>query len=336
LCIKISKEKANAVHKFLIEKNFLDKNYKPMRKGKFVLFPIKKEGKKEIKKLIKNANVSFANLQKRNLPSRPSLPFSSFDIMGEIAVLEIPLHLQKREKEIANLILTGNKNIKTVAKKIEGTGGKYRIRPVETIAGKKITKTICGESGCKFLIDINKAYYTPRFGSERLRIAKLVKEGENILVLFAGICPYPVVIEKNAKENVEKIIAIELNPHAHKFALQNIKLNKCKKIIAVKGDAEKELKKKKYKNWADRVIMPHPSESLKFLPLALNSAKNNGLIHLYAFDYAGANAKNIFKEAEKIAKKQNIIVELVRWKAVRPYSPSLEQVVVDLRVRKKQ
>ena len=257
-----------------------------------------------------------------------------YDMIGSIAVLEIPKGLGG-EKKIAAAILKNHPNIKTVAKKAGATGGKYRIRKIKFIAGEKTSKTICRESGCNFLVDLNKAYYTPRFGSERLRIAKLVEKGENILVPFAGIGPYPIVIEKNAINKPAKIIAIELNPNAFSMMTQNIAKNKCQKIIAIKGDAKKAMARKSVAGWAGRIIMPHPTQALKFLPSALRCAKRGAIIHLYAFDEVGAGGRNILSEARKIAKKKNAKLTLASWRVARPFSAKIEQIVLDLKVQNK-
>lgn len=256
-----------------------------------------------------------------------------YEMMGTIALIDFPRYYRGQE-QAAKEILKQHPNLKTAAKKAGATGGRYRIRKIKPIAGEKTTTTICKESNCQFKIDLNKAYYTNRFSHERLRVASQIKKDENILVLFSGICPFPIVIEKNTKGLPKQIIAIELNKQAHKLALENILLNKCKKIITINSDAKAELKKKKYKNWAHRILMPHPSASLEFFAQALNASKNNSLIHLYAFDKTGQNGKNILKEAKKIAKIKKIKLKLIYSRVARPFSTNLEQVVLDLKVIK--
>lgn len=257
---------------------------------------------------------------------------SSYDIIGTIAILDIPKELEKYKKEIANFLMQKNKNIQTVAQRQTATEGKYRIRKIKIIAGKKTTKTINKESGVRLLVDINKMYYSPRFSEERLRIAKQIKKNENVLVLFSGICPYPIVIEKHS--NPKQIIAIELNKKAHEFALENIKLNKCKKIIAINADVKKELKNKKYLNWADRIIMPHPTKAEEFFNLTLKAAKKNSIIHLYTFKKSNQNTRAILKRIKKSLKNKKIKLKLIFCKKVRPYSKDIEQLVLDIKVIK--
>lgn len=249
-----------------------------------------------------------------------------YEMIGSIAMMDVPKGF-RGEKKAALQILQEHKNIKTVAKKASATEGKYRIRKIKYVAGEKTSKTICRESGCCFFVDLNKTYYTPRFSHERLRVASQVRGGEKILVLFSGICPYPIVIEKNAKEKPGKIIAIELNPDAHKMALENIRMNKCPKIEAINADVKKELAKKKYAKWADRVIMPHPSEALKYLGLALKAARKGAIMHVYFFAGAKFGKKDILKAIN--AKKK---AKLISYRMARPFSASISQYVADLKV----
>ena len=43
---------------------------------------------------------------------------TSFDVIGNVAILEIPKEIQKKEKILANALLKGFPNIKTIVKKI--------------------------------------------------------------------------------------------------------------------------------------------------------------------------------------------------------------------------
>ncbi|MFN3910160.1 MAG: class I SAM-dependent methyltransferase [Candidatus Anstonellaceae archaeon] len=271
---------------------------------------------------------NLADFVKKVLKSQKNL--SSYDLIGSIAVLELPSELQKHKKEIANFLLKKNKHIKTVALRQKGRTKKFRIKKIKVIAGEKTSKTINTESGCKFLMDLNKVYYTPRFSEERLRIARQIEKNERVLVLFSGICPYPIVIEK--KSSPESITAIELNKFAHKFAIKNIEINKCKKIIAINNDVKKELKKTIYKNSFHRIIMPHPTNALNYFSQALKCLKKQGIIHIYLFQKEKEDFNDLFKKVQKKVKKTKL--KLFNAKRVRPYSKNLVQVVLDIKVKK--
>jgi len=128
-------------------------------------------------------------------------------------------------------------------------------------------------------VDVEKCYFSPRLSNERLRITKQIKPKEKVLVMFSGVAPYPIVIARNTK--IKKIICVELNPIAHKFALENLKLNKVEDAINLyKGNvAEVVPKLGKF----DRILMPLPKSADHFLPTALKASKKDTKIHFYCF-----------------------------------------------------
>ena len=122
---------------------------------------------------------------------------SSFDIVGSIAVLEVQGKMGS--KKIANQILSSHPNIKTVVKKSGGHEGKYRLQKFVHVAGEKTKETIHRENAVSIYLDIDRTYFSPRMATERLRVASQVKPGENVLVMFSGCGPFPLVIAKNSK-----------------------------------------------------------------------------------------------------------------------------------------
>ena len=206
---------------------------------------------------------------------------SSFDIIGQVCIIEIRNEVKKYSKLIGNSILKLNPNIKTVFKKASVVKGKFRTHKLTFIAGLNNKEAICRENNTLFKLDVEKCYFSPRSGSERLRISNLVKKNESVLVMFSGIGAFNFVILKNSLP--KEVYGIEANKVAHKYALENSKLNKIpeNKSKLFYGDAKKVMLKinKKF----DRILMPLPKESEQFLELALKKIKRNGIIHLYTF-----------------------------------------------------
>lgn len=267
----------------------------------------------------------------------------AFDQIGSIAILEDRSGAEP--KKLAQKIMRNNRNIKTIALKASELRGKYRVRKLKIIAGKKTTLTTYRESGCVFELDIAKVYFSPRLSFERQRIAQQVKNGEKILVLFAGVGPYAIVIAKklktegkNAGKKAAEIIAIELNPAAVKFMKRNIELNKVGEMVtAVKGDVAKVLSA--YRSWADRVIMPLPHTAEKYLPQAIRSTAKGGIVHFYTFsENRGENKKKInpftaaVAKVQKAAKKEKKKVKIISKRIVNTYATGVVQVVVDVKV----
>lgn len=251
---------------------------------------------------------------------------ASFDIIGSIAVFsDFPKELVKKERIIANELLRLNKNIKTVCKKTRKYSGKYRLPKLKIISGEKTKETVYRENNVTLKLDIEKVYFSPRLANERLRIAKLVRPGEDILVMFSGCAPFPCVISKNTK--AESIIGVEINPVAHKYALENIRLNKLANVGLIKGDVKKVLPKKKF----DRILMPLPKGAESYLGLALKKAKKGTVIHFYDF----LNQDEFSKAKEKIgkacskAKKKYKILRIVKCGQ---FAPKTYRVCADFKI----
>ena len=252
----------------------------------------------------------------------------AFDSFGDIAVIEIPKELEKKKKIIGEALLLISPRFETVCSIESNHEGEFRVQKVKVIAGKKNLIATYRESAVTLKIPLGEVFFSPRLGSERLRIAQEIKKGEFIGCWFSGVGPYPIVIAKNSQ--MLGAIAIELNPVAHKFAKENAVINKCSdKIEFVKGDVKKVYKK--YKNKFDRIAMPLPHTGYQFLKEAFYCIKPKGVIYFYEIvekeDYATP-----LKQIKGAATAQKRKIKVVRKKRVRQFSPTKEQVVFDIKV----
>ena len=286
LVLKVVKKNGELARKFLIQKNYLDGDYRPESDKKHIYFPVTIKFK-----------TKFGTFEKRSLENFKSRPKSlrelfmkvlpvkllddvrrSYDLIGDIAVIEVPDSIKKYEKLIANSLLKANPKIKVVAKKPNKIEGKYRIRKLRILAGERRTTTEYRESDCLFRFDLNKTYFSQRLGNERLRLAKKVRGSEKILVMFSGIAPFGIVIGK--KNPYSSVWNIEFNPDAAKYAEKNIELNNLQsRVFSIKGDVKKQIPKLKEK--FDRIIMILPHDNEKFLKDALKVSKKGTDIHMY-------------------------------------------------------
>jgi len=241
---------------------------------------------------------------------------TSFDIIGDILIIEIPPELKKREKLVGQTILKLFKNIKVVAAAGKHTG-KYRKQKLRIIAGEKRFETLHKESGIMLKLDVSQCYFSPRLGSERLRIAKQVKKGEKVLVAGSGIAPYPLILSRYSPASL--IMGVEANPAAHKYAAQNVILNKARNIILVKGDIKK-IPLGKF----DRIISAIPHEGVKLAPILLKFAKKGTILHIYDFAFE----EDLEEPARKMKKCKILRVVKTQQVGVRRYRVSIDAKVV--------
>jgi len=187
------------------------------------------------------------------------LVYKSYDIVGDIAVIRVPEPLKQRSKIIAETVMQTNKRIKAVWRQTSSVSGGFRLRDLELVLGERKTETLHKEHGCIFKVDLEKCYFSPRLSHERMRIAEQIQPSEVILNMFAGVGCYSVIIAKHS--NPEKIFSIDINPVAIQCMQENIRLNKVEeKVIPVQGNAKKVIEER-WKNVADRVLMPLPERA---------------------------------------------------------------------------
>jgi len=266
-----------------------------------------------------------------SLHSLASLPRAA-DFVGEIAIIEIPPELKPYEKSIGNAILRVNKNVRTVLAKAGAVSGTYRLREFKVIAGEASTETIHKEAGCRFKVDVTKAYFSPRLSHEHQRITSLVREGETVVDLFSGVGPFAIMIAR-AHANV-KVYAVDVNPHAVEYLKTNIRLNRViGRVYPFLADARK-ITDEKLSGIADRVIMNLPESAIEFVDAACQALKTEGgFIHFYSFINASSSVENvklIFKKA--VEKSGRRVEEFVCSKTVRETAPHEWQSVLDVRI----
>lgn len=252
---------------------------------------------------------------------------SSFDVIGNkdkaAAIIEIPEELKKKQKIIAEALMKQHKNVVSVLEKASPRKGIYRTRKLKLIAGKRNTEVIHMESGCRFLLDPKKVYFSPREGTERSRIAEKVKPNETVIVFFAGVGPFPIIIAKKSKP--ARVIGIEINPDAVEYFRKNAKLNKLSNVEAVLGDVKE--KAEEFYGTCDRVIMPLPETAVDYLEEAAKCIRSKGTVHLYFFSEEGKLSEWKEKVKEKIpgAKIEEI-------QKVLPYGPKIWKYRIDIKI----
>jgi tRNA (guanine37-N1)-methyltransferase len=259
---------------------------------------------------------------------------NSYDIIGDIAILRLTHKTKKHLAQIAEVIMSTHRNVKTVLVQTGPVHGDFRVRRFTHAAGKKRTTTVHRESGCLFHVDLEKCYFSPRLLHERMRIARQVENGESIINMFSGVGCFSIIIAKHSVP--EKIYSIDTNPIAFDSMQKNIKMNGVYgRVLPLLGDA-KEIIQKRLLRVADRVLMPLPEKAYKYLPYALAALKKSGgWIHYYDFEHAVKNENPVEKVKSKVTVR---LIELGAnfdfslGRIVRKTGPNWYQVVLDIRI----
>jgi tRNA (guanine37-N1)-methyltransferase len=248
----------------------------------------------------------------------------SFEIIGDIAIVEIPEELVSKKEIIVQAILQRHRHLKTILRKVGEVNGIYRVAKYEIVYGGK-TETIAREHGCRFLVDPTRVYYSSKLATERARIAGLVKEGERVLVMFAGVGPYAIVIAKLAKPS--EVIGIELNSAAVEYFRKNVKLNKAENVRIYEGDVNEIVPR--LEGEFDRILMPAPYSAENFVHLLRGKVRKGGFVHYYTFE--SENFEELLaKKVEGIFLKNGIIAKAVFMRRCGSFAPYVNRYVVDL------
>ncbi len=252
-----------------------------------------------------------------------------YDVFGNIVVMKFSKDAKaKDKKKFAEKFLKENKPITTVLEKTGKFKGRLRKMQTRYIMGEKTKEALYKENGCVFRFNIDTTYFSPRLGNERKEISKVVRKGENVLVMFAGVAPYSVVIAKNSKAG--KVVSVEINKEANKYAKLNVELNKLKKRVEiVPGDIKKVVKKLDEK--FDVIVMPRPQLKDSFLREAFMLSKKKTRIYYYDFCNQ-EETKKIVEGIKLEAKKYGKKIKILRVKSAGEIAPYKIRVRVDFRV----
>ena len=256
---------------------------------------------------------------------------SAFDQIGDIIIVRIPDSLLSKKKLIGETLLEQVKSAKSIFYQSSSVEGKFRTRDLEVLAGDNKTETEYKEYGCRFVVDVEKVFFSPRLSSERIRIAELVNHDEVVTNMFAGIGMFSIIAAKKKKCTVYNI---DINPDAARLCEKNIVLNKLVgNIISIHGGAT-EVIRNQLENKSDRTLMLLPEKSDEFLDSAILATKNNGVIHYYSHIHADKKS-----DAAKLSEQHFLEVTPVKStilgsKIVRPVGPRFYQTVVDVRIEK--
>ncbi len=341
LVVKTPAKNAETVRRITAGAGALRGEFVPKRERGYVFFPVTKKielsvphsfvrAKLEARVKPKDFGKSLAGfLSGKELAAA----VKGFDVVGSIAVIQVPPALAGKAKRIARALLAAHSRVKTVLQKTGGREGAFRVQRVRWLAGAKSFVALHRENECVFRVDLREAYYSPRLSNERARVASLVKSNENVLVPFAGVGPFAILIAK--KQPSAEVVAIELNPAGAKLLAENVVLNRVsERVRAVKGDALKLLASLEFRGWADRIVMPLPHSAKSFLPAALKALKKGGAVHYYRIVRKAGAKETIEKEARAAcaAAKPKRKFKVLGFRRVVLFSPSKAEYVLDFKV----
>ena len=255
---------------------------------------------------------------------------SAFDQMGDIAVIRIPGGLYGRRHDIGEALLSGIKVVRAVFCQVSDVSGDYRTRRLERIAGEGGTATEYRENGCRFAIDVERVFFTPRLSTERARVAALMRPGDSVLNMFGGAGLYSI---QAARRVPCTVYSMDVNPHATEFCIRNVRINKLAgSVTALTADAADAADIMPCE--ADHTIMPLPERSAEFAEAAVDATINGGIIHYYSHVHADRKHDAADIASREAARAIPCDTDVRHAKMVRAVGPRYYQTVVDVAISK--
>lgn len=257
------------------------------------------------------------------------------DLIGSgektVAIVELKRSTKKKIKETVDHIRRHNKNVKSVLRKLHGVRGKFRLKNSELIWGDKNTEVLHKEYGYVLKLNPRFMYFSPRESTIRQYVSEKVKPKENILVMFAGVGPYPISIAKK-QPKIKQVVAVEINPKAAKYLRENVKINKVSDLVVpIEGDVTDVCKDLTGK--FDRIIMPMRIKSKSYLPLAVKCAKKSGIIQIYMITNEREKFKDVKKDIDSTMKKLKKRYEVKDMHKISLYAPHKWKVLMEIKLK---
>ncbi|HEX2022897.1 MAG TPA: class I SAM-dependent methyltransferase family protein [Candidatus Thermoplasmatota archaeon] len=252
---------------------------------------------------------------------------SSFDVIGDVLLVKVPDALRGHEAEIAGALLAATPRVRTVAHD-EGVTGELRTRALRVLAGDPDTRTEHVEHGVRLRVDPAACYFSPRLATERRRVAGLVRDGERVVDLMAGVAPFALVIARHARP--ARVDAVDLNEAAVAFARENVRLNRAEGVV-FPAQADARAFAREHEGVADRVVTNLPHTAHAFLEDALRVLKPEGAWHYHCIQAEDGLGRHLAELSSRAADCGRAL-RVTATRVVRAYSPRERHYAVDFAV----
>ncbi len=329
-CVKVPKQYGEPNRRALIEMELLDSSKKITSDSDHLFIPIVREPNDAEKGNL--VDVEFLEHEFEEHEKAPTLEdllgfVPHYEVIGDIALIEAD---DPDAVRIGEALLKFHPHVNTVLGATSPVVGEFRVREFVLVAGVNKTETIHKEYGCRYIVDLAKAYFTPRLSTERERILSWIKPDDVVVDMFAGVGPYSILIAKKASP--KKVVAIDKNPAAVEFLRRNVVLNSVDNVEVVEGDANVEAETQRFAGIADHVIMNLPHNAYDFLDSAVKLIKTGGMIHYYGITHEDDLFDGSIGLIEAAAKRVGRQIEVMGKRTVRSYAPHQFNVCIEVRV----
>ncbi|XP_077586936.1 tRNA (guanine(37)-N(1))-methyltransferase isoform X2 [Stigmatopora nigra] len=195
---------------------------------------------------------------------------SAFSRIGHIAHMNLRDHQLPYKNLIGKVIMDKNPGVTCVVNKTNIIDSAYRNFKMEVMAGEENMIAKVKENGSTYEFDFSCVYWNPRLSTEHQRVVNLVKRGDTVFDVFAGVGPFAIPAARSGAT----VYANDLNPESYKWLQHNSKVNKVEGKVKsfnldgrafVRGPFKRELPALMKENSRVHVVMNLPALALDFL-----------------------------------------------------------------------
>ncbi|MGA9099644.1 MAG: class I SAM-dependent methyltransferase family protein [Methanotrichaceae archaeon] len=245
-------------------------------------------------------------------------------ILGDVIIVKIQPRLNGFKHRIGAALLDIYPRCRSVLRDF-GIEGQFREPVREVIAGE-LSETIHRENGVLFKLDAMKIMFSQGNLRERIRMSRLGK-GEIVVDMFAGIGYFALPMAVHSQPH--SVTAIELNPAAYRYLVENTRLNHVEDIVQpVLGDCIERTPKGE----ADRVVMGMVQVTNRYLKTGIRALKPGGVLHYHQTIPSWKFPDAAIGDVSKAAKALGLSAEILGCTRVKKYSPGVVHAVVDARI----
>ncbi|XP_014045327.2 tRNA (guanine(37)-N1)-methyltransferase isoform X2 [Salmo salar] len=234
---------------------------------------------------------------------------SGFSRVGHIAHMNLREHQLPYRNLIGQVIMDKNPGVTCVVNKTNTIDSAYRNFKMEVMAGEENMVAKVRENGVTYEFDFSRVYWNPRLSTEHERVVALLKRGDTVLDVFAGVGPFAIPAARRGCT----VLANDLNPESHRWLQHNCKLNKVERKVTtfnldgrafIHGPLKQQLPVMMKGTACVHVVMNLPALALEFLD-AFRGLLDQGLscdvnlpqVHCYGFSKEDDPQKDVVERA---------------------------------------
>lgn len=247
-----------------------------------------------------------------------------YERLGRVLVLRLPEALRPAYPAIARAY-ADELGVEAVLRSAGPVAGEWRRPEFELLLGDS-TRTEVVEHGVRYGFDPREVMFARGNKTERARLGALVRDGERVIDLFAGI-GYFTLPAARAGPNV-RVTAVEANPVAFGWLRTNLAANRVEgRVLPLLGDnRESGLPVGE----ADRVVLGYLPSSVPWVPLASSLLRPaGGVLHVHLLANASGAEGEAAATVEEAVARSGGTVRSAEGRVVKSYGPSRVHAVVD-------